>query len=274
RIVHAVATPQGLNLAVCQLDGFWHQVALQQDLDGQQRCAGASRGCCQLSPRVGHTYAAKSLGHSRQEKPSEDWRIGSTLGAAIQQDVGQWQSFWRRGSQCSHYALIEDGQESDALQDLLFVAGQARVQVLGHAFELLRQFGDVLLAQCQAAADGRGEEGGDAWSSAEQTGEPVAWQSPEHTRAERCQRCGASLVAEEPQVAEDGWRFEDIQAHAVGLTFDAAFTQDVQRIGASALGKDHLFGVVRNLLQRRGQSSPVNWRQLRKRSYQRQIRSR
>ena len=37
---------------------------------------------------------------------------------------------------------------------LFGLAYEAGVQVLGHAFELLRQFGDVLLAQCQANSVG------------------------------------------------------------------------------------------------------------------------
>jgi hypothetical protein len=44
-VVDAVGASQSFDLAVGQLDGFGHQVAVQQDLDGHEGCACAARGC-------------------------------------------------------------------------------------------------------------------------------------------------------------------------------------------------------------------------------------
>ena len=67
--------------------------------------------------------------------------------------------------------------------------------MLGHALELLRELGDLHLAQCQTTSDGGSEERRDPWSAAQQAREALAWQPPDDTRAQRDERGGADLVA-------------------------------------------------------------------------------
>jgi len=75
-------------LTVRQLDGFGDQVTVQQDLNGQDGCTRTARSRRQLSSCVGHADCTQALGHTTEQKSSEDWRIRAGLGAAIQQDVG------------------------------------------------------------------------------------------------------------------------------------------------------------------------------------------
>ena len=100
-----------------------------------------------------------------------------------------------------------------------------------------------MLATGQAAADGGGEERGQRRGAPQQAHEALGGQAPDGALGQRGQSGGAGLVAQQGQIAEDGRRVDDVQADAVGGAFEQAVAEDVQGIGARALGEDHLAAV-------------------------------
>ena len=243
---------------------------------GQLARARVARHRRHLAPGVGQALLAESLGHPIQQEPAEGRRVRLGIDAAVEEDVAQRQGRWSErsaaaGEQRPEYASVEDGQQRQSLEHLLVGLAQAGVQVLGHALELLRQLGDLLLAERQASADGSGEERGDGWGAAQQAREAVARETPHHARGERDQGGGANFVAQQAQIAEDLGRVEHLQANTVGLTLDQPFAQDVQRVGTSALGEDDVACLIGDFLQCCREPRPVHRGQLRERRHRRQL---
>ena len=172
-----------------------------------------------------------------------------------EQDVRQ-----RQGAEWSYDALVELRRQGGAFEGQLLGRAQARVQVLGHALELLRQRGDLELAGSEPTADGGGKEAGQGRRTAHEAREALGRQAPDDALGERRERGGAALVAQQRQVAEHRRRLEDVELHAIGETLDQSFTQDVQRVGARALGEDHLVRLEVHFFQCRREPRTVDWR--------------
>ncbi len=140
------------------------------------------------------------------------------------------------------------------------VGASARPSVLRHALEFLRKLGDFLHFQRELTTQAGSEKRRQPWSSAQESSEAVARQPPEHGWRERYKRRRADFVAHQAQVAEDSRRMEHFQPDAAGLAFDHAVAEDVQRIGAGALGEDDFAGVERYLFERGRQTGAVDGR--------------
>jgi hypothetical protein len=259
-----------VDLAIGELDRFQYQIAVQQNLYGEHVGAGAASDAGEFAAGVGQALWADAVDHPRQQKTSEDRRVGDRMGGAlarVEQDVGQRQRSRRRsqagaGQQRPDDPRVQHGQEGGPFEHVLLGAGEGRVEVLDHALKLNAELGDFQLTLGEAVANRGSEKRRDCRRATQHASEAFARQAPDDTTGQSGEGGCARLIAEQGEVAEDGGWTEDVESDAVGLAFDDAFTQDVEGIGACALGEDDFSGFEGDLLECGGESGAVDWQEL------------
>ena len=90
-LAQAIGAPQQLHFTIGQLDRFGHQVALEQDLDGELVRASVTGDGGELAASVGQTLGSKALGGSAQQESPERWRVCLSIRAPVEQNVGERQ---------------------------------------------------------------------------------------------------------------------------------------------------------------------------------------
>ena len=91
RFLGTTGALQELHLAVGQLDRFGHEIAFEQNLDGEAVGADVARLGRQRSAAIREALRSQSLGHPIEQKAAKRRRIGQRFVVPVEENVGQWE---------------------------------------------------------------------------------------------------------------------------------------------------------------------------------------